>query len=52
MTTGTNPAAEGDWTQTLTDSVMISLKISAFDDATVLPSNLLIHPGMSGGIRG
>lgn len=49
LTTATNPAAEGDWTQTLAESPMFSLTLSAFDDAA---ASLFVNAGMTGGMKG
>lgn len=45
------PSAEGDWTQTLTTVPIMGLVLSGADDG-VSAGGMIVHPGMSGGMRG
>jgi hypothetical protein len=42
----------GAWTETTTKRPMIGIGLSAFDDGAGGAGGLLVHPGMSGGMRG
>lgn len=52
LTTATNPTVEGSWTQDLVTCPMMGLLFSAFDDAAVVPGNMLTTAGMTGGMKG
>lgn len=48
-TCNTTPSSESDWTQTLTTVPTIGIIIRGLDNGL---GNKLVHPGMSGGMRG
>jgi len=43
---------DGGWTDTVTDRPMIGLLIDQFDDGAGGAGGMIVHPGMSGGMRG